>query len=201
MVVSGGHIYGLAGSSLVVIDAQSFAVVGRLSGLVSARQLAVAGNIAVVTARESGVYVVDVSAPAAPRLLAQYDPVEFATGVHIARPDLAILSCRHYGLEFVDLTQPASPRFLSHILVGEAQSVACVGTIAYAGVWFEKELVLVDFDDPAQPSIIARSALDGFGDGVAVKDGLAYVATGHHSALQRSAALRARTAHHARHAR
>lgn len=185
VVVSGGHIYGLAGSSLVVIDAASFAVVGRLSGLVSARQLAVSDSVAVVTARESGVYVVDVSTPSAPRLLSQYDPVEFATGVHLARPDLAILSCRHYGLEFVDLTRPDAPRYLSHILVGEAQSVASVGTIAYAGVWFEKELVLVDFADPAAPVIIGRSALDGFGDGVAVKDGLAYVATGHHSGLQR----------------
>lgn len=184
VVASGGHIYGLAGSSFVVIDATSFEVVGRLPGLVSARQLAVSGHIAVVTARESGVYIVDVSAPAAPRLIAQYDPVEFATGVHLARPDLAILSCRHYGLEFVDLTRPEAPRFLSHLLVGEAQSVASVGTIAYAGVWFEKELVLVDFADPARPAIIGRSPLDGFGDGVAVKDGLAYVATGHHSARQ-----------------
>ena len=183
--VAGNYIYGLSGSTLVVIDPRTFEVVGRLDGLVSARQLGVSGNIAVVTARESGVYVVDVAVPTTPRLVAQYDPVEFATGVHMARPDLAILSCRHYGLEFVDLTRPERPRYLSHILVGEAQSVASVGTIAYAGVWFEKELVVVDFADPARPIILGRSALDGFGDGVAVKDGLAYVATGHHSALQR----------------
>jgi hypothetical protein len=183
--VSGNYIYSLSGSTLIIIDARSFEVVGRLGGLVSARQIGVAGDVAMVTARESGCYVVDVSDPANPRLLAQYDPVEFATGVHMTRPDLAILSCRHYGLEFVDLTHPESPRYLSHILVGEAQSVACVGNVAYAGVWFEKELVVVDFDDPTKPKIIGRSALDGFGDGVAVKDGLAYIATGHHSALQR----------------
>ena len=185
VVAAGSHVYALAGSSLVVIDARNLEVVGRLPGLVSARQLAVAGNVAVVTARESGVYVVDVATPTDPRLVSHYDPVEFATGVRMARPDLAILTCRHYGLEFVDLSQPDSPRFLSHLLVGEAQSVACVGTIAYAGVWFEKELVLVDFDDPARPVILGRSALDGFGDGVEVKGHLAYVATGHHSALQR----------------
>lgn len=185
VVAAGDYIYGLAGSSLVVVDAKTFAVVTRLGGLLSARQLAVSGGVAVVTARESGVYIIDVSAPMTPRLVAHYDPVEFATGVHLARPDLAILSCRHYGLEFVDLTDPAAPRFLSSILVGEAQSVASVGTVAYAGVWFEKELVVVDFSDPTKPSIIGRSALDGFGDGVVVKDGLAYVATGHHSGLQR----------------
>lgn len=185
VVVAGGYIYALAGSSLAVIDPHSFETVGRLAGLVGARQVAVAGHVAVVTAREAGTYVVDVSTPGAPCLAAQYDPVEFATGVRLARPDLAILSCRHYGLEFVDLTDPAAPRYLSHILVGEAQSVACVGTIAYAGIWFEKELVVVDFADPARPSIIGRSALDGFGDGVAVEGNLAYVATGHHSGLQR----------------
>jgi hypothetical protein len=185
VVVSNGHAYALVGSSMLVLDGESLAVVGRVDGLLSARQVAVSGNTAVVTARESGVYVVDVTEPAAPRLAAQYDPVEFATGVRMARPDLAILSCRHYGLEFVDLSRPEAPRFLSSILVGEAQSVACVGTIAYAGVWFEKELVLVDFADAAAPVIIGRSALDGFGDGVAVAGNFAYVATGHHCALQR----------------
>ncbi len=185
VAVLGDRVFALAGSSLLVIDAHSSEIIGRLAGLTSARQLAVAGDTVVVTARESGVYVVDVSASADPRLVSHYDPVEFATGVRLARPDLAILTCRHYGLEFVDLSRPAAPRYLSHIPVGEAQSVACAGTIAYAGVWFEKELVLVDFSDPAKPFVVGRSALDGFGDGVAVKGNFAYVATGHHSALQR----------------
>lgn len=185
VVVAGDHVYALSGTSLNILDAKSFKTIGRLEGLVSARQLAVNGDVAVVTARDCGVYIVDTSRPEAPALVALYDPVEFATGVHLARPDLAILSCRHYGLEFVDLSQPSAPRFLSSILVGEAQSVASVGTIAYAGVWYEKELVLVDFSDPARPTIIGRSALDGFGDGVYVRQDLAYVATGHHSALQR----------------
>jgi len=185
VVVASDHAYALTGATLVVLDARDFCVVGRLDGLVSARQIAVKDNVAVVTARESGVYVIDVSNPAAPRRMAHYDPVEFATGVHLARADLAILTCRHYGLEFVDLSDPGAPRFHSSILIGEAQSVTSVGTIAYAGVWFEKELVLVDFSDPAEPVIVGRSALDGFGDGVHVDGNLAYVATGHHSALQR----------------
>lgn len=185
VVVIGDHVFALSGTSLNVLDARSFAPVARLDGLVSARQLAVNGNVAVVTARDAGVYIVDVSNPQAPRLAAHYDPVEFATGVHLARPDLAILTCRHYGLEFVDLTDPDNPRFVSSILVGEAQSVTSDGNIAYAGVWYEKELVLVDFSDAARPLIVGRSPLDGFGDGVHVRGRHAYVATGHHSARQR----------------
>lgn len=185
VVATGAHVFALSGTTLNVLEADGLTRVGRLDGLASARQLAVNGSVAVVTARDSGVYIVDVSDPTAPSLAALYDPVEFATGIHLARPDLAILSCRHYGLEFVDLSNPRAPEFLSSILVGEAQSVASVGTIAYAGVWYEKELVLVDFENPANPAIIGRSALDGFGDGVMVRQGLAYVATGHHSARQR----------------
>ena len=168
-----------------MLDAASLTPIAGLDGLVSARQLAVKGRVAVVTARDCGVYIIDLADPSAPKLAAHYDPVEFATGVHLASAELLILTCRHYGLEFVDLADIHAPRFLSSILVGEAQSVASRGNIAYAGVWYEKELVLVDFSDPASPAIIGRSDLDGFGDGVHVQGDLAYVATGHHSARQR----------------
>lgn len=185
VVTAAGRVYALVNDGLTVLDAESLAVLGRIEGLVSARQVAVNADVAVVTARESGAFVVDVSDPTSPRLAAHYDAVEFATGVDLPNPNLAILTCRHYGLEFVDISEPATPRFLSSILVGEAQSVASAGTIAYAGVWFEKELVLVDFSDPTQPEIVGRSPLDGFGDGVHVQGSLAYIAAGHHSALQR----------------
>lgn len=195
VTVVDGRVYAITSDSLVILDGESLEILGRLEGLLSTRQVAVCGTVAVVTAREAGVYVVDVSDATAPRLASHYDPVEFATGVHLARPDLAILTCRHYGLEFVDLTRPEAPRFHSSILIGEAQSVTSRGTIAYAGAWFEKELVLVDFADPSAPRIVGRSALDGFGDGVHVRQDLAYVATGHHSRLQRAA----RTFERARH--
>ncbi len=185
VVVAEGRVYALLEAGLAVLEAESLKELGRLDGLLSARQVAVLGSIAIVTARECGVYVIDVSDSGNPKLLSAYDPVEFATGVHLARPDLAILTNRHYGLEFVDLAVPSSPRFMSTILVGEAQSVFSLGAIAYAGVWYEKELVLVDFSDPRSPKIVGRSALDGFGDGVQVRQELAFVATGHHSALQR----------------
>ena len=185
VAVADGLVYALTADGLTILDPGSLEVLGRLDGLLSTRQISVESAIAVVTAREAGCYVIDIADPAQPKLASSYDPLEFATGVHMARPDLAVLTNRHYGLEFVDVADPSAPRFVSSILVGEAQSVFCVGHIAYAGIWHERELVLVDFGNPARPVIVGRVPLDGFGDGVYVAGHHAYVATGHHSAQQR----------------
>lgn len=154
-------------------------VLGSLDGLGNTRQIAVADGVAYVSARESGLFIVDVRA-ATPALISHYDSIEFATGVAVAG-DVLCIAQRHFGVELVDVTEPGHPRHLSTIRTGEAQSVAYREGMLYVGVWGTSEVVTADIRDPLRPRIVSRVPLDGYGDGVAVHGGKLFAATGHHS--------------------
>ena len=163
-----------------VSDAASPKVVGSLGGLGHVRQLCVKHGVAYVTAREDGLFLVDIGTPDRPRLLSHYDTVELATGIAVSG-DVAMVACRTAGVELVDVSDPARPRHLSTIRTGEAQSIDARDGILYAGVWASRELVVCDVSNPRKPAVIARAELDGYGDGVDVRGDYCYVATGHHS--------------------
>lgn len=163
-----------------VTDRRRPRVRGTLEGLGSARQIELYKDIAYITSREDGLYAVDISDPDSPVLRSRYDTAEYATGLAVAN-DLLVVSLRQYGLELIDASDPARLRFISLIRTGEAQSLCMDGHHVYAGVWGSKELVIADIADPARPRIVARAPLDGRGDGVAVRDGICYAATGQHA--------------------
>lgn len=48
-------------------------LVGKLEGVGNLRQIVVRGPFAYITAREDGLFVVDVSEPTAPKLVSHYD--------------------------------------------------------------------------------------------------------------------------------
>ncbi|MDF2722998.1 MAG: repeat-containing protein [Paenibacillus sp.] len=156
------------------------AVVGKLQGLGNARQIAVQGNLALVTARDDGLFLIDVGDPASPRLLAHYNTIEHATGIAIYGT-LALVTCRQYGVEIIDIANPQKPLHIATVRVGEAQSVDACDGFLYAGVWGGSEVVICDIRIPEQPKIVSRVELDGYGDGVFVRDGICYAATGHNS--------------------
>ena len=98
----------LEGPRLVARDGDSLAEVGALGLSAAARSLDVNARLAVVAAGRDGVYVVEVSEPAAPRLAARYQGVRNAL-------DVALLDARAYiaageqGLVILDLARPAEP--------------------------------------------------------------------------------------------
>lgn len=165
---------------MLVLRRDSLSVVAVLDGIGSARQLAVQDRYAYITSREDGLFIVDLSSPADPRIVNHYKTVEYATGIAVSG-NLAVVSMRQYGLEFIDVSNPEAPQFISLARTGEAQSLCLDGHYAYAGVWGTRELVIVDFLNISDPQVISRTELDGRGDGVAVRNGLCYAATGHHS--------------------
>ena len=145
------------------------------------RQIAFYGNHAYVSAREDGLFVLDISKASAPRIVYHYDSLEKATGIAISYPLLAIAD-RYHGVELVDISNPALPVYLSTCLARkEIQSVDLHGTYLAAGGWAERRVYLVDISNPRKPVQISEGALDGYGDGVRLRDGLCYAATGHHS--------------------
>ncbi len=175
--------YAIGSGTLNVLNIgnpNSLVPLGRLTGLGSVRQIAVQNGIACITAREGGLFLVDVSDPRQPALLCHYDTVEWATGIAM-QGALAYVACRHYGVELVDIRDPRRPRHVSVISTGEAQSVQASGRFIYTGVWATRELVVIDAGDPWRPVITARCQLDGYGDGLDICGDYCFAATGHHA--------------------
>ncbi len=183
-VVDGRHLYSIAGGALHIADISRPAkpvLIGKLAGLGHVRQLVVRNHIAYVTAREDGFFLIDVKNPRRPTLITHYDTIELATGLAISG-NFAYIACRQAGVEIVDIANPRRPRHLSTIRVGEGQSLAASPNgYLFIGVWRARQLVIVDARNPRQPSIVSTTPLDGYGDGVAIRGNIAYVATGHHS--------------------
>mgnify|MGYP001067475834 CR=1 FL=1 len=181
--VAAGTLYSIGRGKLRVFDISNPAdpkPVGTLDGLGATRQIEVQNQVAYITSREDGVFIVDVRNPRKPQLLCHYDAIEVATGMDVSG-DVMFVACRLYGVEMVDVSDPEKPRHLSTARTGEAQSVEVRNGYAYVGVWGSSELVVVDVRNPRVPKITARCPLDGFGDGVAVRGEHVYVATGHHA--------------------
>jgi hypothetical protein len=147
----------------------------------NATEIALSFPYLYVADRPAGIAVFDVSDPAEPKPAGYYDCVEFATGLDVQGKLMAVCN-RPHGLEICDLTDPGKPKFLGEVLVGEAQGVRIRGRFAYAGIWRDSRIAVVDLADPAKPRHAADIPLDGYGWGCALCSDLLAVATGHHSA-------------------
>jgi len=181
--VEGDTLYIIGRGKLHVADISQPAqprIIGRLTNLGNTRQVEIHRGVAYVTAREDGLFVIDVSNRKAPALLCHYDSIELATGIALSG-DVAFIACRTAGVELVDISNPRRPVHLSTVRTGEAQSVVARNGVLYAGVWGSRELVICDVSDPYRPTVISKTPLDGYGDGVAVRGNYCFVATGHHA--------------------
>ena len=98
----------LEGPRLVARDGGTLAEVAALELSAAARSLDVDAALGVVAAGRDGVFVIDLSDPAMPRLAARYQGIRSAL-------DVALLESRAYvaageqGLVIVDLTRPSAP--------------------------------------------------------------------------------------------
>lgn len=182
VVRDGQHLFVLQGRNLTILSLENPAtlqVVGRLEDVGNLRQIAVRGPTAFITAREDGLFVVDVSDRTHPTVIARYDTIEFATGIDVV-DNFAFIACRWFGVEIVDVADARHPRHVSVVRVGEAQSCEVSDGYLYAGAWEERRVAVCDVRNPAAPKQVATIRLDGRGDGVCVRNGILYAAMGHH---------------------
>ena len=156
-----------------------FTLLHTYEGIGNARQIEMAGDVAVITAREDGLWLFDVSLPT-PKLLCHYQTVEFATGVALWA-NFAFISCRQFGVQILDISDPIHPIHIGIIRNGEIQSATVADGILYGGAWGEMKVIVVDVHDVSNPIPLSEIPLMGRGDGVHVKDGILYAATGQHA--------------------
>ena len=127
------YLYAIGDGKLSVIDTRTNKVIGSLSGLGNLRQIDITddGRYVVVTGRQDGVYIIDVTTPTAPKILSTYNSIEFATGLFVSG-NYALICNRVYGVEIVDISDPKNPRHLANIHSGEVQSCRVYNNILYA---------------------------------------------------------------------
>lgn len=183
---NGTFLY-LAGSGKLQIydtaDPHDPRKVGELSGLPSweCRQLVVHRGYAYITARNRGLWIIDVRDPRNPVKAGEFDTVELATGIDAAG-DALFVTMRVYGIQVFDISDPAKPEHAGlYRAPYEAQSTYYRNGILAVGDWGNSCAQLADASDPANLKLLSNIQLDGFGDGVYIQDNTLYAATGHHS--------------------
>lgn len=176
----GDFLYAAGGDTLCVYDisqAKNPKLIRQIRGFGNGRQLAIAGDRLYLTAREFGLWIFDIENPACPTLMTRFDTVELATGI-AASGDIVFVTLRIYGVEIIDCSDPHHPRHLSLTRTPEAQSTAYSDGLLYVGDWGASCVTVLDVSDPIRPVQLSSASLGGFGDGVAVADGICYAATG-----------------------
>ena len=180
--IAGDYLYAAGADSLAVFDIGADPAkprrIAELKGIKGSRQMAIHGNRAYITARNYGLWIVDIADPREPKLIRQFDTIELATGI-AASENVIFVAHRVYGVQLLDVTDPRFPRHLSQIRTAEAQSVVYRDGMLYIGDWGVGRLTIADVRDLRQPKVVAQGKLDGFGDGVFVQDNLCFCSTGH----------------------
>jgi hypothetical protein len=135
----------------------------------------VAGTHVYVTDVYSGLYVIDVSDPADPRIVGSVGTPGLANGVAVAG-SYAYVADGQSGLMVIDISNPAAPQ-----IVGEADTpdnahgVAVLGTYAFVAD-SHSGLQVIDVSDPAAPQIVGGVDTPGIALGVALDGTHAYIA-------------------------
>ena len=182
--VRGDRVYAVYEGELTVYSLQGTQLrqLGRLTGLGNVRDLCLTadGRAAVVTARTSGAYIVDLSDETRPRLAAQYDTLELCTGLDIYG-NYAFICSRYFGVEIVDISDLSNPRYLTRVqaaTASEYQDCCVEDGILCVGIYANKRVDLYDVRDLGKIRLLSQIETDGCAQGVALRDGILYAATG-----------------------
>ena len=98
------------------------------------RQMALSGNTLYITARENGLWILDISKPERPQVLTRFDTVEMATGIAVSG-NIVFITERIYGVEILDCSNPGKPRHIGFARGGEVQSATIHNNILFGGSW------------------------------------------------------------------
>ncbi|MBO4595073.1 MAG: hypothetical protein J5632_00470 [Bacteroidales bacterium] len=153
--------------------------IGSVSFPGQVRQMVPYNGKLFVSARETGVWIFDISEPAKISLISRYDGVELSTGIDAAG-DAIFVGERMTGVEFVDGRNLQKAQHIRIIKTPESQSVFYSNGYLYSGEWASAEVTIFDARDLSDIKKVKVLKLQGFGDGIWVKGDRLYASTGHH---------------------
>ena len=165
LIKKGNFIYSIGNGAFTVTDAEQKKTLGKIDGFGTLRQMDITadGKHAVITGRQDGVYIINIEDPETPKIIATYNAIEQATGIHVSG-DYAFVCNRQYGVEVVDISDPSKPTHLANIHSGEVQSCTVYNNILYAGVWGQCGIYMYDMsklNDSSDLKPIATVTPDG----------------------------------------
>jgi len=178
IVVSGDYAYVADGANLRVISIADQAhpiVTATLTGS-AVRSVAVQGQYAYVVDQYGGLYVVDISNPAQPVSVGNYDTPNSAYGVAVSGTYAYVSHDLGGGLYVINISNPTNPALVG-VLTNTVRGtdVAVVGNTVYlAG--YDDGLRVIDVADPAHPVEVGVCDTPGQAFGVEVVGRYAYVA-------------------------
>jgi hypothetical protein len=189
VAVAGTRLYVLDGTQLKIIDVANPAAPVLLSASdnLGAQGIAVAGSLAFLASpvvdrglNKGGLYVVNVSIPTAPVVLANALGGLYVSDV-AASGSLAAVVAGSSGLRVLDVTDVLNPNPIGS-LTGTMTRVAMAGQYAYVLLYVSGnpghyDLAVVSLQVPSSPAIVGRVTMAGSGD-VTVSGSLVYVAAG-----------------------
>lgn len=180
--VAGDYLYAAGSDYLAVFDIKADPakpkLVATMHGVRGCRQIAIYKDKAYITARNNGLWIVDIKDPLNPKLIRQFDTIELATGI-AASENVIFVAHRVYGVQLLDVSDPKFPLHISQVRTAEAQSVVYRDGLLYVGDWGVGKLTIIDIHDLRNPQVVGEGRLDGFGDGVFLQGNLCYCSTGH----------------------
>ena len=123
---------------------------GKLTG---ANSVTLAGNFAYLTTRQ-GLFVVDVSHPDDPRLVAQLGPPELTSARSVAVQFRYAFVCDDEGMKVVDVTFPERPRLVpgARVPLAEANRIYVARTYAYVAAG-ASGIAIIDVERPERPRL------------------------------------------------
>lgn len=184
IVATDEYIYALAGSKLHTFKigerGENPTLVNSTQAYGELRQMSITEDEKglVVVARANEGFVFDISDPEEPVLASRLDSLEAATGIDV-HGKYCYIADRTFGIDIFDISDLYNPVMVSNIQTGETQDCKAYNGYVYAGVWADCKVIVCDARDPDNPSVVGEINLKGRGDGLNIKNGTLYVATGH----------------------
>ncbi len=187
VLVNGNYLYAISSRqsrfySFDITDPANPGLLDFIDDLGDLRQMEFTSdrNGIVAVARSSSTYVFDISDPADVKMANRIDNFEYATGVDVSGNYCAIAD-RSHGVTIFDISDIYNPVGVSNISCGETQDVDIYGNYIYCGIWGDQCIRVIDITDVDNPVMLTEleRSLCGRGDGVTVRDGYLYAATGH----------------------
>ena len=188
VLVNGKYLYAISTAqgrlySFDISDPAKPVCLDYIDGLGNIRQMEFTSDKKgiVVAARTSQTYIFDVSKPKDIKLASRIDNLELSTGVDVSGRYCAIAD-RTHGVTIFDISDIYNPIGISNAPTGETQDVDIYGNYIYCGIWGDRCIKVIDITDIDNPVIMTnlQRSLCGRGDGVTVRDGYLYAATGQH---------------------
>jgi hypothetical protein len=188
LAVEGTRLYVLDGLQMKIVDVANPAapVLRSTSNAFAAQGVAAAGSFAFLASAEvdpavnkGGLYVLDVSVPTTPRVLANIVGGHDNLGVGVVG-SIGVVAGNGLGLKVVDVATPAEPRVIGS-LAGTIVAATMAGQYAYIIVIVPGnpgriDLAIVDLRAPSSPVIAGRVTVAG--SNLAVDGSFAYVTAG-----------------------